>query len=70
MHFNTDAEGEDIVVLRGVAKRTRNGIPEERLKAYLRKYQGGIGRLNMTRGEFLSTFSESIIVTPIAMRGY
>jgi PPOX class probable F420-dependent enzyme len=70
LHFNTDADGGDVVVLVGEAASLQEGPPESRVKAYLRKYRAGIKDLGMTVEQFRESYAIPILVTPEAMRGF
>jgi hypothetical protein len=65
VHFNADAEGTDVVVLQGTARRIERVSPQRRT-AYLRKY-----RRNMKDPlAFQARFSVPISFRPTALRGF
>lgn len=69
LHFNSDADGGDIVVLTGAA-RIDQPVPSEVAAAYIDKYREGIQSLNSTPESFARSYSVAIIVTPTAVRGF
>ncbi len=68
--FNTDEEGGDVVVLLGNAEILSQPPPQNRVRAYLRKYAAGIEDLGMTAQQFQDSYSVPILVTPQTMRGF
>ncbi len=70
LNFNTDEEGGDVTVLLADARILRQSPPPERVKAYLRKYRGGIKDLGMTIPEFQEAYPVAIVITPRVMRGF
>lgn len=70
LNFNSDELGNEVVVLLGEARRPGKPIAPERMKAYLRKYRGGIVNLEMTPASFHAAYSIPIIVRPTALRGF
>ena len=70
LHFNSDESGSEVVVLLGEARRVREAIPPERMKAYLRKYRSGIVDLEMTPATFQAGYSVAFVVTPTHLRGF
>jgi PPOX class probable F420-dependent enzyme len=70
LHFNSDESGSDVVVLLGDARRLREAIPADRLKAYLRKYRSDIVDLEMTPETFQAEYSVPFIVRPTQLRGF
>ena len=70
LHFNTDEAGTEVVVLLGTAHLIPPPIPPNRLKAYLRKYRGGIADLEMTPATFQAAYSVPIVIQPTRLRGF
>ena len=70
LNFNTDDDGGDVAVIVGDARILGDPPPSNRIKAYLRKYSQGIKSLDMTVAGFRATYSVSILVTPVSMRGF
>lgn len=70
LHFNTDEDGDDVVVLLGDAKILSTQPSPDRVKRYLRKYREGIRDLDMTVEQFRAEFSVPVLVTPRRLRGY
>ncbi|MFB3816247.1 MAG: TIGR03667 family PPOX class F420-dependent oxidoreductase [Candidatus Methylomirabilales bacterium] len=69
LHFNTDEDGGDVVVFVGEAA-LNEAPPQDRVKAYLRKYRAGIQELGMTVEQFRDSYVVPILVTPESMRGF
>ena len=71
LHFNTDAKGEeDVIVLLGEARVDRSAPPAHKHRAYLKKYHEGIIGLNMTPERFGEEYSAAIRVSLKSMRGW
>ena len=68
-HFNSDAEGDDVVVLLGtarIAERSRAPLDE----AYLEKYADAIKGLGSDPERFAASYSEEVLITPTKVRGH
>ncbi len=70
LSFNTDADGDNVVVLIGDAVILKGPPSAGRVKTYLRKYRQGIRDIGMTVPRFTAAFVTPIVVRPKAMRGY
>jgi PPOX class probable F420-dependent enzyme len=70
LNFNTNAGGEDVVVLAGEARLDVTPVPQEQLAAYLEKYRDGIANIGLTPETMLATYSAVIRVTPTKLRGF
>jgi PPOX class probable F420-dependent enzyme len=70
LHFSSDEEGSEVVVLTGEASVDRGGPAQAEGKAYLRKYRSGIHDLEMTPAAFVESYSVPIRVRPIRLRGW
>ncbi len=70
LHFNTDAEANEVAVLLGQASVSRTAPPADGHKAYLRKYQKGIKNLGMTPKEFGEGYSVPILIALARLRGF
>ncbi|HEX2324148.1 MAG TPA: TIGR03667 family PPOX class F420-dependent oxidoreductase [Chloroflexota bacterium] len=70
LHFNTDDQGEDVVVLTGEARTGTEMPPPERLAAYVEKYAEGMKQLNLTPEAMLATYSMPIYLTPASVTGH
>ncbi|MGQ0549088.1 MAG: TIGR03667 family PPOX class F420-dependent oxidoreductase [Armatimonadota bacterium] len=70
LNFNTDEDGDDVVILVGNAEVLDKPPPPSRIKSYLRKYREGIKDLEMVVAEFRDAFAVPILVTPQAIRGF
>jgi PPOX class probable F420-dependent enzyme len=69
LHFNSDAEGGDIVVFIGEAQIVEHASPPDTVAMYLDKYRQGIADIGMSIPEFAQTFSAALRVTPSRVRG-
>ncbi|HMO58813.1 MAG TPA: TIGR03667 family PPOX class F420-dependent oxidoreductase [Roseiflexaceae bacterium] len=70
LNFNSDAHGDDIVVLVGTAEILLQAPTVGELPAYIEKYRRGMASLNMTPAAFAEMYSCAIRVTPRRLRGY
>lgn len=70
VHFNSSDDGDDVVVFLGEARVQDAPIPDDRRKAYLRKYRKGIEDLEMTADSFTGSYRVAILVRPEALRGF
>lgn len=70
LHFNSDAAANEVVVFLGEAHALRESVGPERVKAYLRKYRGGIADLKLTPASFQAGYSVPILVRLTALRGF
>ena len=71
LHFNTDATGDqDVITLVGTAVIDPTVPPAHKVRAYLRKYRGGIEELKMTPEQFSAEYSVAIRATPTTLRGW
>ena len=67
LHFNSDADGGDVVVVAGRAELT----PAQKLSSqpgYLDKYEAGFRALDMDIGVADATYSTRITITPTKVR--
>jgi PPOX class probable F420-dependent enzyme len=68
LHFNSDRDGGDVVVITGEAAVTQHQRPSA-LKAYLDKYESSItGPLGMTVDEIDQTYNAEIRIRPTRVR--
>ncbi len=70
LHFNSDAEGGDIVVFIGAAQIVENAPPPDTVAEYLDKYRQGIADIGMSIPKFVQTFSAALRVMPSRVRGF
>jgi PPOX class probable F420-dependent enzyme len=70
MHLNTDAQGNDVVILSGMLEQADDAPTAEANEGYLDKYQDGIGRLGMTPGSFAETYSVARRFRIMRVRGF
>jgi len=70
LHFNSDAEANEVAVLVGRATVARTAPAASGHKEYLRKYRKAIADLGMTPKDFGEDYSVAIVVTPARLRGF
>jgi PPOX class probable F420-dependent enzyme len=70
LHFNTDDEGSEVVVLTGEARVDGKAPRADKNRDYLRKYQEGIAGLGMTPEGFAQDYSVPIRFVPKGLRGF
>jgi PPOX class probable F420-dependent enzyme len=70
LHFNTDAQGSEVVVLTGEGRIDRRAPPADQHHEYLHKYRQAIADLGMTTEEFAADYSVPIRVAPARLRGF
>ena len=70
LHFNSDAEANEVAVLVGRAIVARTAPAANDHEEYLRKYRKGIAGLGMTPKDFGEDYSVAIVVTPARLRGF
>jgi len=69
IHFNTDEEGGDVVVMTGPARVDRRALPADRRPDYVRKYRSAIRDLGMTPAFFAQEYAVAIRLRPERLRG-
>lgn len=69
LHFNTDAEGDDVQVILGQARLDPDAPPSKLNKAYSEKYHAGILSLGLDEERYAAMFSAAIRVVPSRLRG-
>jgi PPOX class probable F420-dependent enzyme len=68
IHFNSDSEGGDVVIIAGTATLS-HGRPPSTLRAYLDKYESSItGPLGMTVEEIDETYDTEVRIRPTRVR--
>jgi PPOX class probable F420-dependent enzyme len=70
VHFNTDPDGDDVVVLTGQARVDRRALPAHRRADYMRKYRSAIRDLGMTPASFAQEYAVAIRLRPDRLRGW
>ena len=72
LHFNTeDKKGEKrLIIFTGTATIDEDCPPAHRIRAYMRKYKGGINDLNATPEQFAQEYSVAIRINPTNVRGW
>lgn len=69
LNFNSDAYGNDVVVLTGTAELV-DEMPSELLARFLEKYKRGLASLNMSGDAFKNDYSQVVKITPSKLRGF
>ncbi len=70
LNFNTDADGDDVVVITGEARIDDIAAQAVENTAYLEKYRAGIAQIGMTPESMAAAYSTMIRVTPRHVRGF
>ncbi len=70
LNFNSDAGGDNIVVLIGNAQILKQPPAAKLVEAYIEKYRQGIAQIGLTPDSMRQKYSVSIRVTPERMYGY
>jgi PPOX class probable F420-dependent enzyme len=70
LHFNSDDQGDDIIVITGEAHVAPGEPSAEQMPEYLRKYSGAIAREFGTPASFAAQYSVPLRITPVKVRGY
>jgi len=70
VHFNSDGEGADIVVLTGEARVARDRPLADQVSEYVGKYATDIPDIGHTPESMAREFSVAIEITPTRLRGY
>ncbi len=68
LHFNSDADGDDVVVFTGTGGLDPEAPPAHQAPGYIEKYAGPIRHLGMTPEQFADTYTMAIRVTPTRVR--
>ena len=69
LHFNSDADGNDIIVFNGEATVDPTAPPANAQADYIAKYRDGIRSLGMMPEMYGNVYSVAIRVKPTLMRG-
>jgi PPOX class probable F420-dependent enzyme len=70
LHFNSDARGDEVMVITGTARIDPATPSALHVPAYLEKYRDGIPAIQMTPESFAASYTIPLRVTPLQMRGY
>lgn len=70
LHFNTTADGGDVVIFHGSAAADPAAPAPHEHAAYLEKYRAGIGHIGMTPESFAEEYSAAIRVRLEKVRGF
>jgi PPOX class probable F420-dependent enzyme len=68
LNFNSDFDGDDVIVFRGNASIERDVPPADQVPTYLDKYRSGIQELGLTPAGFAKEYSIPIRVHPTRLR--
>ena len=69
LHFNTNADGEDVQVILGKATIDPSAPLPDLNAAYLTKYRKGIYSLSMDEKRYASIFTVALRIEPFRLRG-
>ncbi len=70
LHFNSDAHGNDVMVITGTAQVLPDALPADAQAAYVAKYAEGIKSIKLTPESMVAKYSAVIRITPEKMRGF
>ncbi|AYY12500.1 TIGR03667 family PPOX class F420-dependent oxidoreductase [Actinobacteria bacterium YIM 96077] len=70
LHFNSNQDGGDIVVLRGVAERVHDEAPPHESGPYLDKYRSGMIHVSGSIEAFGTTYSAPVRIRITRVRGF
>ena len=70
LHFDSDGQGGDIIVLTGTAAIDPGALPANAVPEYLEKYHAHISNIGMDPERFAAGFSVAIRFTPESVRGH
>ncbi len=70
LNFNTDEDGDNVIVIIGKAEVLDGGVTPEELANDLRKYREGIKSLGMTEEQMAKEYSVPLRITPAKLRGF
>ncbi|HEY8447996.1 MAG TPA: TIGR03667 family PPOX class F420-dependent oxidoreductase [Thermomicrobiales bacterium] len=70
LHLNSNAEGNDIVIVTGTARIDPAAPAATDVPAYVEKYRAGMKMIGMTPETFAAAFSVPIFITPEKLRGH
>ncbi len=70
LHFDTDGQGEDIVIIAGEARLSPQGPPANQMPAYVAKYGKAMAGVSGSAAEMAAEYPTAIRVTPTKVRGF
>jgi len=68
LHFNSDADGNDIIIFVGEARLEPSSPPADQHPLYIKKYRAGIRSLGMLPPLYGKRYSVAFRVTPAKLR--
>ena len=70
LHFNSDPDGDHVVVFFGRAVIDPTIGPSDRVREYVAKYDAAMKRINFTWPEVARDYSVALRIVPEKVRGY
>ena len=70
LNFNSDEQGDDIIVFTGEASIDETALPANEMAEYATKYEAGFKQIQMTADSFGERYSVAIRVKPTELRGH
>jgi PPOX class probable F420-dependent enzyme len=70
LHLNSDAVGDDAVIVEATARLADDESPADRVPGYLEKYRDGIAGLGWTPAKFAGDYSQPIRAVPTRVRAW
>ena len=70
LHFNADADGEEVFVLFGTARQDPSAPSVLENPDYLRKYADGIRSIGLTPQSMSEEYSEPVRIEPMSFRSW
>jgi PPOX class probable F420-dependent enzyme len=70
LHFDTDGDGGDVVILTGQARVAEQAPPADQVPDYVRKYAAAIPEIGHSPESMAREYSVPIEVTPTRLRGF
>lgn len=70
LHLDPDERGENIVIVRGLARVAPDHPPVDQTAAYVEKYASGLDWLGMTASEYAAEYSTPVLIAFESLRTY
>jgi PPOX class probable F420-dependent enzyme len=70
LHFDSDGQGGDMVILTGTARIESPGPGPEGAAEYMAKYREAIKGIGLTPEQMAASYSVAIHITPTKLRGH